>query len=156
MKIFHSNKEIPQFIVMMHEYCTLKTEWLEMKCGKCLYQHSFQDKWIPAKWDMQAKPQLVQHNSLHVAWRYFCQKSSVSPPGSLYLFSTSQFNLLKEWNFEENQRSSVHLIRATNGLQLKCVCPLKVNITYMWYSLTVAVQVSPSVSNFEPYTDWLF
>jgi len=47
------------------------------------------------------------------------KRSSVSHPGTLYfLFFTSQFNLLKETNFQENQRSSVHLIRAMTGLQL--------------------------------------
>ena len=46
------------------------------------------------------------------------KRSSVSHPGTLYFFSTSQFNLLKERNFQENQRSNVHLIRAMTGLQL--------------------------------------
>jgi hypothetical protein len=59
------------------------------------------------------------------------KRSSVSHPGTWYFFSTSQFNPLKELNFEENQRSSVHLIRAMTGLQLKCNCTLKLNISNM-------------------------
>lgn len=99
MKIFHSNKENPQFIFMILEYFIPKTEWLEMKCGKCLYQHSFQDKWIQVKWDMQTKPQLLQCNSLPVAWRYFCQKKFCKSSRYFVLFFHISIQSLKRKKF---------------------------------------------------------
>jgi len=157
MKIFHSNKEKPQFIVMILEYFILKTEWLEMKCGKSLYQHSFQDKWIQVKWDMQAKPQIVQCNSLHVAWRDFCQKKFCkSSRYFVFLIFHISIQSLKRNKFSGKSKEQCSFNQSNDWLATQCICTLKLNISNKWYSLTVAMQVSPSVSNSVSYTDWLF
>jgi hypothetical protein len=118
-----------------------------MKYGKWLYQHSFLDKQIPVKWNMQAKPQLVQCKSFHAPWRYFCQNKFCKSSRYFVLFVHISV-VLKERNFDENHKSTVHLIISSIVLKLQCICTMKVNIYYMLYSLTVAVQVSPCVSNF--------
>jgi hypothetical protein len=104
---------------MILEYFTLKTEWLEMEYGKCLYQHSFLDKWIAAKRDMQAKSQVVQCNSFHVAQKYVCQNKSCKSSRHFVLFLHISIQSFKGKTFRGKSQEECSFNNTIDCLEIK-------------------------------------